>query len=85
MDYDMIGLGAKIGNTIDLIRTKVDGISDEELAEFENYLTSLDTTMPVTDPSLYIRRGHDDIGKAGARLRLIRRIKHDLEYCGGID
>ena len=85
MDYDMIGLGVKIGNTIDLIRTKVDSISDEDLAEFENYLTSLDTAMPLTNPNLYIRRGHDDIDKAGARLRLIRRIKHDLKYCGGSD
>jgi len=82
MNYEMAGLGAKIGNTIDLIRTKVDLISEEELSAFQDFINQLDTTMPVTDPSLYIRRGRDDLDKARAGLILIRQIKRDLEACG---
>ena len=75
MTIDVDNIGICIGVAIDQIEVAVDGLSDEELSEFEQYLSSLETMMPMTDPTLYARRGRKDIDEAQARVRLLRQVK----------
>lgn len=51
---------------------KETGLTQEEIARFREFLDKQDTVMPMTDPTAYIRGGHDAIEFAQARLTAVK-------------
>jgi len=78
MSEDMLTIGIKIGKCFDTLQEVVDSISADELSDFGQYLEHMDTVMPVTDPTLYMRRGMNDVTQARQRLAILRRLKKEV-------
>jgi hypothetical protein len=75
---DMLTIGIKIGECFDALQETVNSISYDELTEFGQYLESLDATMPITNPTLYMQRSMDNITQAQRRLAILHRLKGEV-------
>ncbi len=73
---ELADIGHKIANVFQDVRLSIEanGLTDEDLEAFEDYLAGQDSTMSIFNPTFFINGGDTMIKLARDKVRILREF-----------